>query len=328
MRRGPHRLLICTAALLAASHAPAQVASEPVEPPPHVAEWPELRTGRSEGMRDASYVLGPELQRGQSAKGMLAERRRLDAALAGLQQQRAGQIDAFVVAVALDSDPVFAREAREAGRVLGRRYNADGRTLVLAGPDGRQGGLPKGSLTALTLALARVSELMDPAEDVLVLYTTSHGAPMGLAYHDGDTGYGILSPARLSLVLAELGIQRRVVLVSACYAGVFVPALASANTAIVTAAAHDRTSFGCQADNDWTFFGDALINHALRRHQPLADAARAAQVEIGGWEAARGLQASMPQVFIGTGVAAWLGPLEARMPREETQRVGRPATGG
>jgi len=326
MRRGLHRLLICTAALLAAGHAPAQNQPEAIEPAPHVAAWPDLRTGRTEGAREASYVLGPELQRGQPARAMLAERRRLDAALAALQPQRAGQVDAFVISVALDSDPVFAREAREAGRVLGRRYNAEGRTLVLAGPDGRSGGLPKGSLTSLTLALAQVSELMDGQEDVLVLYTTSHGAPMGIAYHDGDTGYGILSPARLSILLNELGIRRRVVLLSACYAGVFVPALASADTAIVTAASHDRTSFGCQSDNDWTFFGDALINHALRRNQPLADAARAAQTEIAGWEAERKLEPSMPQVSIGAGVAAWLAPLEARIPRGDTQPVGKPST--
>src|SRR5690606_3024205 len=108
--------------------------------------------------------------------------------------QRRGTVDAYVVAIALDSDPVFAREAREAGRVLSRRYDAAGRTITLAGPDGRSGGLPKGSITSLTLALARIAELMDPNEDVLVLYSTSHGAPVGLAYHEGDTGYGILSP--------------------------------------------------------------------------------------------------------------------------------------
>ena len=304
---------------------PAQTAAEPLEPPPHIAGWPELRTGETEGGREASYVLGPELQRGQSARAMLAERRRLDAALTALRPQRAGTVDVFVISVALDSDPVFAREAREAGNVLGRRYNADGRTLVLAGPDGRSASLPKGSLTSLTLALARVAELMDPAEDVLLLYSTSHGAPIGLAYHDGDTGYGILSPPRLTMLLGELGIRRRILLLSACYTGVFVTPLASADSVIVTAAASDRPSFGCQAENDWTFFGDALINRAMRRNQPLAAAAREAQGTIAGWEGASQLEPSRPQVWIGTGVAAWLAPLEAQIPREETQPVGRPA---
>ena len=149
------------------------------------------------------------------------------------------------MAVALDSDPVFSREAREAGKVLTRRYGAEGRTITLAGPDGRSAGHAKGSLTSLTLALARVAELIDPAEDVLVLYSTSHGAQVGLAYHEGDTGFGILSPSRLGIVLGELGIKRRIVLLSACYSGVFVPFLGSPDTAIVTAAASDRTSVRC-----------------------------------------------------------------------------------
>ena len=48
---------------------------------------------------------------------------------------------------------------------------------------------------------------------------------------------------------------------------------------------------------------------------------------IAGWEGARKLDASQPQVSIGAGVASWLGPLEARIPRAETQPVGRPAVG-
>jgi hypothetical protein len=266
--RGRGELAGLLAAALVAAPAPAQQSQEPVNPPPHTAPFPTLGTGYNERQIQGSLNLGPELQRGQPARAMLAERRRLDAALAALQPQRRGTVDAYVVAVALDSDPVFAREAREAAKVLARRYDAEGRTITLAGPDGRSGGLPKGSLTSLTLALARIAELMDPAEDVLVLYSTSHGAQVGLAYHEGDSGYGILAPSRLGSVLGELGIRRRIVLLSACYSGVFVPFLRSADTVIVTAASAQRPSFGCEADNDWTFFGDALVNNALRKPQP------------------------------------------------------------
>lgn len=310
---------------LLAAPAAAQQPSEPIHPPPHFAPWPNLGTGQNEPQIQASFNLGPELQRGLSAREMLAERRRLDAALAALQPQRPGTVDAYVVAVALDSDPVFAREAREAGKVLARRYDAEGRAIILAGPDGRNNGLPKGSLTSLTLTLARIAELIDPAEDVLVLYSTSHGAPAGLAYHDGDTGYGVLSPSRLGVVLGELSIKRRIVILNACHAGVFVPFLGSPDTAIVTAASADRKSFGCQAENDWTFFGDALVNNALRKSQPLAAAAAEAHRLIAGWEAGNDLEPSQPQVVIGNGAAQWLPALEARIPRAATAPVGVPA---
>jgi len=307
-----------------ASSALAQTAPAPVDPPPHISPWPNLGTGPNEAMQEASFALGPELQRGRSAKAILAERRKLDAALAALQPQRKGTVDAYVVSVALDSDAVFAREAKEAGRVLAGRYDANGRAITLAGPDGRSAEHPRGSIESLTLALARIAELIDPAEDVLVLYLTSHGAKQGLAYHEGDTGYGILSPYRLGAVLAELGIRRRMVLVSACYSGVFVPYLGTADTALVTASSSETTSFGCQADNDWTFFGDALINRALRKPGPFALAAADAQHAIAGWEAQAKLEPSRPQVAIGASAGEWLRVLDGRA-KAAGAPVGRPA---
>jgi hypothetical protein len=166
---------------------------------------------------------------------------------------------------------------------------------------------------------------MDPAEDVLVLYSTSHGAPVGLTYHDGDSGYGILSPSRLGVVLGELGIKRRILLLSACYSGIFIPLLASDDTVMATAASADRPSFGCQADNDWTFFGDALINNALRKPHGLAEAATEARQSISQWEASRGFEPSQPQFFAGRATARWLSQLEARMPREPSGPIGTPA---
>ncbi|RYE04077.1 MAG: peptidase C13 [Sphingomonadales bacterium] len=288
------------------------------------AQWPGIVTGQGpvEG-----FPSGPELQRGRSAKWMLEDSRRVSKALAALAPQRKGVVDAYVISVALDSDPVFGREAREAGKVLARRYDAAGRTLVLAGADGSgPSTLPNGSLTSLTLGLARIAELMDKSQDVLVLYTTSHGAKVGIAYHDGNNGYGILAPERLAGILDELGIRNRVLILSACYSGVFVPVLQSDTTALFTAASSDRPSFGCRAENDWTFFGDALINHALRKPQPLDKAYEEARGLIGEWEGGANLQPSNPQVSIGDKVSIWLTPLEARMPKVATQPAGAPAT--
>ncbi|WP_084584382.1 C13 family peptidase [Sphingomonas azotifigens] len=300
-------------------------ASAQQQPPEHRTEWPGLVSG-DDGIDGLEG--GPELQRGRDPRAMLADQRRLAGALAALQPERKGVVDAYVLSVALDSDPVFAREARESGRVLARRYDAEGRTLVLAGPDGRGApALPAGSVTSLTLALARIAEVMDRNQDVLVLYVTSHGAPdIGLAYHDGDQGFGVVPPARLAALLDGLGIRNRLLLLSACYSGAFVKRLMSDTTAILTAASATRSSFGCRAENDWTFFGDALVNHALRKAQPLADAAAEARKTIIGWERAGRLDPSMPQVTIGDAVATWLAPLERRMPQTATAPVGAPAT--
>lgn len=263
---------------------------------------------------------GTTVERARSAKWLLAEHRRLSAALARVLPGRKGVTEAFVLSVALDSDPVFGREAREAGRVLTRRYAATGRSVTLGGPDGMPGGSP-GNIAAV---LARFAELMGP-EDVLVLYTTSHGAPFGLYYNDGDAGYGVVGPVRLSALLRELGIENRLLLISACYSGVFVGPLITPGTAIVTAASADRTSFGCKADNDWTFFGDAMINHALRKPQALAAATEDAKALITGWETGYNLTPSQPQTYVGDKAKGWLTKLEAALPAA-TPKVGRPAT--
>lgn len=312
-------------ALLALPALSQSSAPNPNQPPPHTAPFPDLGSGKTREERAASYALSPELHRGVPLAAIREQTRRLDAALAALQPQRPGTPDAYVLTIALDSDPVFAREAREAAKVLSARYGAEDRTLTLAGPDGSRDDAPHGSITALRLALAHLGTVMDGKEDVLVLYTTSHGSDIGLAYHYGDSGYGVLSPQTLKQALAEAGIRRRVLILSACYSGVFVPVVASPDTAILTAAASTRSSFGCVAENDWTFFGDALVNRALRQPVGLEEAAGMAGRSVAEWEAKARFLASLPQVNIGMNARVWLPVIEAGMPREASKPVGRPA---
>src|SRR6187431_3093694 len=99
MRRRGRLTGLVVAALLAAP-APAQQVAESINPAPHILPWPDLGTGRTQVQNQASLNLGPELQRGHSARALLAERRRLDTALAALEPQRPGTVDAYVVAVA------------------------------------------------------------------------------------------------------------------------------------------------------------------------------------------------------------------------------------
>jgi hypothetical protein len=50
-----------------------------------------------------------------------------------------------------------------------------------------------------------------------------------------------------------------VVVVSACYSGIFVPALQTDNRMVLTAARPDRTSFGCGEANVYTFFDQCFL---------------------------------------------------------------------
>jgi len=58
------------------------------------------------------------------------------------------------------------------------------------------------------------------------------------------------------------GTRPTVVVVSACFSGVFVPALAQSNRMIMTAARRDRSSFGCSEDDTHPYF-DACVLESL-----------------------------------------------------------------
>ena len=253
---------------------------------------------------------------------------RMQTALAKLQPQRPGLVDAYVVVAALDADPVFNREAREAGRVLARRFDARGRTLVLAHDEGADKADAEASPAVLAQALDAVAAKMDRDEDVLVLYTTSHGSPdAGLNFRDPVAGSAVIAPSQLATVLDHAGARNRLLILQACFSGQFVHALRNATTIVVTAAAEDRSSFGCQAGNDWTFFGDALINHAFRQPLPLDVQLQRASALIAAAEDREQLTPSNPQVYTGSDTARWLTPLEQREPRTTSDPVGQSVLG-
>lgn len=255
----------------------------------------------------------------------------LNKALAAVKPGKKGKVEAFVIVAGLDADPVFDREARETARVLGRRYGADGRVLLLStgGLRAKNNPTPQGSIANLGIALAGMADKMNKGEDVLILYSTSHGAPgKGIIFKDGDTATGYAAPELVKYWLDDLGIDRRMLMISACYSGQFVPVLKTDQTVIVTAASASRPSFGCAPGNDWTFFGDALVNNALRKGQGMAAAAGEAFALIRGWEDAFDVRYSEPQVYIGDKAATgWLAHIDAGVPTKATAPVGKPAAG-
>ncbi len=89
-----------------------------------------------------------------------------------------------------------------------------------------------------------------------LLYFTSHGMPEGMVM--GREGY--LSPAQLNeLVQKWCGERPTVVVVSACFSGVFLPALAAPNRMVMSAARPDRSSFGCSPEAEYPYFDSCIL---------------------------------------------------------------------
>jgi Peptidase C13 family len=267
------------------------------------------------------------MEQGRTPAWYYDQHQRVGKAIASLSPERKGTVDAFVVVAGLDADTVFGKEAAEVARVLSRRYDAAGRTIMISAGTGAgpQTG-PYATSSNLSTLLAGVASKMNLKEDVLILYTTSHGSPgIGVVFQDKPNGVGFVSPTRMAEMLNGLGFSRRLLMVSACYSGQFVAPLQNDDTIVLTAASAERSSFGCAPGNDWTFFGDALVNAAFRKPQPLSTAVKEAHGLIAGWEADKKLKPSEPQMSFGKKSDAWLSALEKRMPKTATAKVGKPA---
>lgn len=228
----------------------------------------------------------------------------LDAELARLAPRDPGKGNLFVLGVAgWGEQAVFRREASEGTNVLAERFGTGSRTALLLNSRDTADTRPAASLTNLAWTLRTIGSRMDREADALVLVITTHGSPSGLALSHGSMVRRLLSPADLKTVLDGSGIKNRILIVSACYAGGFATTLADEKTAVFTASASDRTSFGCSDEREWTYFGDAFFNRALRERSTLGEAFRAARETVAEWEAKDGVTPSLPQARIGEALA-------------------------
>jgi Peptidase C13 family len=191
---------------------------------------------------------------------------------------------------------VFRREATSAAQIVANRFG--GGPVVVKFNSKTGGGATVESLPATLQAEAKK---MDAESDILFLILTSHGTRDGLVVSAGRT-VETLTPPNLAEMLHRTGVRHKVVIISACYSGVFIPLIADADTLVVTAADANHASFGCEDKAKWTYFGDAFFNVALRRSTSLKDAFLLARSVVVKRELRQGFEPSRPQMAGGENV--------------------------
>jgi len=173
--------------------------------------------------------------------------------------------------------------------------------------------LPLANGHNLHALLRHIGGVIDPDEDMVFLFLTSHGAAERLSVEFGPLGLNDLGASALKPMLDESGIKWRIVVVSACYSGGFVDALKTDYSLIISASRKDRASFGCSNDHDMTYFGKAFFSEQLRRSHSYLEAFENAAAAIAAREQQRGLPASEPQIYVGRAMRAKLRELETRI---------------
>jgi hypothetical protein len=203
---------------------------------------------------------------------------------------------------------VFSEEIQFAARQVDARFATAPRTLLLINDRRDLERWPMATHENLRHALHALGRVMDPERDVLFIALSSHGGANGLLeVSNVNLEPSGLGGARLAEWLEDAGITQRIVVVSACHSGAFLKPLATNRTVVLTAARHDRTSFGCADDRELTYFGEAFYRDALPRAPSLRAAFERANELIREREAEIRARRSMPQ--------SYFGPiLEARLP--------------
>jgi hypothetical protein len=235
----------------------------------------------------------------------------LQAEVAQLAPPRAGKTDVYAIGIAgwagLD---VFHKEVDGGLAAIGRVLPIKNRTLRLINHYTTLKSTPLATPQNFAAAVHAVAAVMNKDQDVLVLLLTSHGDRSGVALELPDRTID-LTPQQVAAALDGEGIKNRVVIVSACFSGIFVPPLRNDNTIVITAADANNTSFGCAPERDWTYFGDAFFRQALLPGTDFEGAFEHARILIQGWELMDRAPHSNPQGYFGPALVAKLAPLLA-----------------
>jgi hypothetical protein len=221
----------------------------------------------------------------------------LERVLAPLQPTRGNQARLYFVGFAGYGDEgVFMREVLAVRQLFDDRFGTKGRSIALINHPSTADEVPLADITNLDEVLQHIGKVMDRQRDTLFLFLTSHGEKGMLAVKMPGLALRQLRPARLKMMLDRSGINKRVIVVSACHSGSFIPGLADPNTLVIAASRADRTSFGCEDRRQWTYFGDAYFNRALRQETSFRRAFERAKQQIAEWEVEDGLRPSLPQI--------------------------------
>lgn len=223
-----------------------------------------------------------------------------------------GRINVYAIAVAgSGTQAISSREAHEALRTATAHFGEENRGGILLSNGATDlMRLPLATRGNIAAAAKAIGQVADVKRDLMFVYLASHGSPLAELTSELPSYQSVqpISADSTAAALREAGVARRVIVVSACYAGTWIPALADDNTIVITASAKDRTSFGCDDSRRLTVFGEAFLGSLTAKDLSLHDAFEAARRKVAAYEREQGETPSLPQAVVGRNMTAlWTG---------------------
>ncbi|RAI64148.1 peptidase C13 [Pseudomonas fluorescens] len=243
-------------------------------------------------VRDAEGKLLPDTLE----LGLLAQGRLLDSALSNIPPSTPA-VELYALTLGGDGkQSVFLRESDYVANMLTTRFGAFGQIRLVNHRD-HLADRPMATRENLRRAALTLAERSGP-EDLIFIYLSSHGtSEHELVLDQPRMELADLPADELAAVLAPLKNRDKIIVISSCYSGGFIPALKDERTLIMTASRADRVSFGCSEEANFTYFGDALFAQALNQTDDLEQAFKLAKATVAERELADGFEASEPQIW-------------------------------
>ncbi|MGF6557225.1 hypothetical protein ABIA48_003605 [Pseudomonas sp. S30_BP2TU TE3576] len=243
-------------------------------------------------VRDADGKLLPDTLE----LGLLAQGRLLDAALANVPPSTPA-VELYSLTLGGDGkQSVFLRESDYVANMLTTRFGTFGQIRLVNHRD-HLADRPMATRENLRRAALTLAERSGP-EDLIFIYLSSHGtSEHELVLDQPRMELADLPADEMAAVLAPLKNRDKIIVISSCYSGGFIPALKDERTLIITASRGDRVSFGCSEEANFTYFGDALFAQALNQTDDLEQAFKLAKATVAERELADGFEASEPQIW-------------------------------
>jgi len=231
----------------------------------------------------------------------------LDAQFNALKDNTPNQKDFYSLSVAAyGNQTVFSSEVDIINDILIEHGISKSRQITLVNSM-ENIELPWATHHAIKQSLNSIENKMNTDEDILLMYATSHGnAELGISLNIHNMSLGSITPEQLSNTINDSQIKWKVIIISACYSGVFIDALKDENSIIITAADSTHTSFGCSNDLDMTFFGKAYFQEAFKNLDFIStfnEAKRLVKIR----EEEQGYEFSNPQIHVGSNIRNHLG---------------------
>ena len=248
-------------------------------------------------VRDAKGTILPDpLELGLLNQGTL-----LNKALADVAPSTPA-IELYSLVLAGDGkQSVFKREADYVSNMLASRFGSRGQITLVNHRDHLL-DRPMATRENLHRAATTLAKRTGP-EDLIFIYLTSHGTQEHeLVLDQPRMELADLPADELAAALAPLKNRDKIIVISSCYSGGFIPALKDEKTLVMTASQADRVSFGCSEEADFTYFGNALFAQALNQTDDLQKAFKLARQYVAEREQDDGYEPSEPQIWAPKGV--------------------------